>query len=317
VRLRSAVLLSSVALAALALTGCSGDPAPEATPTSTAGAAGDLCGAALGEGASTDGLTVGGEVGATPTLDATLPLEIAEPSRLVVTEGDGDELAEGDWFEYSMAIFDATTGELAQAGGFGEHMVPIQASAQSGVGQLIGCATVGSRIAVTIPGSEQGAAAVYVIDVNDVVDLPTKAWGEDQTPVDGQPTVKLAKDGAPTITLPDTDAPTETVVTTLKKGDGAVVESGQDVLAQYTGVKWSDGSVFDSSWERGTPAPFNTAQVVAGFTKALEGQTVGSQVLVTMPPADGYGSVPGHELEKETLTFVVDILDAGSAIAAP
>ena len=159
-RLRSAVLMSSIALTALALAGCSGEPAPESTPTSTAEAAGDLCGAALPEGKSTDGLTIGGEVGAKPTLDAKVPLEIAEPSRVVVTEGDGDELAEGDWFEYSMAIFDATTGELAQAGGFDAPMVPIQASAQSGVGQLIGCATVGTRIAVTIPGSEQGAAAV-------------------------------------------------------------------------------------------------------------------------------------------------------------
>ena len=58
----------------------------------------------------------------------------------------------------------------------------------------------------------------------------------------------------------------------------------------YTGVKWSDGTVFDSSWEAGAPATFATTGVVEGFKQALEGQTVGSQVLVVIPPAFGYGA---------------------------
>ncbi|WP_262000771.1 FKBP-type peptidyl-prolyl cis-trans isomerase [Microbacterium sp. Mcb102] len=45
-----------------------------------------------------------------------------------------------------------------------------------------------------------------------------------------------------------------------------------------------------------------------GFQKALEGQKVGSQVVVVMPPSDGYGASEGHELQKESLVFVVDIL---------
>ncbi|MFJ2505792.1 FKBP-type peptidyl-prolyl cis-trans isomerase [Microbacterium sp. NPDC087592] len=48
--------------------------------------------------------------------------------------------------------------------------------------------------------------------------------------------------------------------------------------------------------------------MVAGFQKALEGQKVGSQVVVVMPPSDGYGASEGHELQKESLVFVVDIL---------
>ena len=65
---------------------------------------------------------------------------------------------------------------------------------------------------------------------------------------------------------------------------------GDTVLVHYTGVKWSDGTVFDSSWERGAPASFATTGVVEGFKQALEGQTVGSQVLVVIPPEFGYGA---------------------------
>ncbi|MBO3663276.1 FKBP-type peptidyl-prolyl cis-trans isomerase [Microbacterium sp. NEAU-LLB] len=314
-RLRPAVIMSSFALAALALAGCSGEPAPESTPTSSA-AAGDLCDVALASDDVSDAVKVEGDAGAQPTLGGEFPLEISAPARSVVSEGDGDKLEEGDWFEYDMAIFDATTGKLGAVGGFDQRLAPIQAVSTTGVGQMLGCATEGTRVAITVPGSEQSSAAVYVLDVNKIVDLPEKAWGEDQEPVEGEPTVKLDKKGAPTITLPDTDAPAETVVTTLKKGDGDVVEAGSDVIVHYTGVKWSDGSVFDSSWERGTPAPFNTAGVVPGFTKAIEGQTIGSQVLVTMPPKDGYGEGEKNadNLVGETLTFVVDILDAGTPV---
>ncbi len=122
------------------------------------------------------------------------------------------------------------------------------------------------------------------------------------------PTVELADDGDPTITIPDGDAPTEVELETLKTGDGAVVASGDTVLVHYTGVKWSDGSVFDSSWERGVPSSFQTTGVVEGFQQALEGQTVGSQVVVVIPPEFGYGAQEGHELQDETLVFVVDIL---------
>jgi FKBP-type peptidyl-prolyl cis-trans isomerase len=97
----------------------------------------------------------------------------------------------------------------------------------------------------------------------------------------------------------------------LKKGDGATVQSGDTVLVQYTGVRWSNGETFDSTWDKGgVPTPFATTGVVTGFQKALEGQTVGSQVEVVMTPADGYGEgeINENDLTGETLVFVLDIL---------
>ena len=95
-------------------------------------------------------------------------------------------------------------------------------------------------------------------------------------------------------------------------------KSGDTVRIHYTGTL-KDGSVFDSSWEAGTPASFQTTGVVDGFRQALEGQTVGSQVVVVIPPAAGYGEEGSsdNELAGETLVFVVDILGTQHAAAAP
>ncbi|MBY0690093.1 FKBP-type peptidyl-prolyl cis-trans isomerase [Microbacterium marinilacus] len=307
-RLRPAVVLSALAVTALALAGCSGDETPESTP-SASGEATDLCSLALPSGAAAEAVTVEGEAGETPTIALDGELDITTPERVVVSEGDGEQLELGQNVDYALTVFDATTGEQLESVGYDDPILPEPLSTDSGAGQLFGCATVGSRIVATVPGSDSAAATVYVIDLLGN-DTPTAARGDAEEPVDGQPTVELAESGEPTITLPDADAPTETEVTTLKTGDGDVVESGDFVLVQYAGVKWSDGSVFDSSWAAGAAAPMSTTGVVAGFQKALEGQTVGSQVLVTMPPADGYGEgeINDQDLTGETLTFVVDIL---------
>ena len=132
-------------------------------------------------------------------------------------------------------------------------------------------------------------------------------------PVDGLPTVELAEDGAPTITVPEGEPPTELVVQPLIEGTGAPVESGQTVTVHYTGALWKDGTVFDSSWENGAPFTFviGTQQVIAGWDEGLVGQTVGSQILLVVPPAKGYPrGLAGPSPPTDTLVFVIDILDA-------
>ena len=123
----------------------------------------------------------------------------------------------------------------------------------------------------------------------------------------------LADDGRPTVTIPDEAPPAELKIAVLKKGDGAVVPVASDVIVHYEGINWNTKEIFDESWARGEPSPFNTAQVIAGFTKAIEGQTVGSQVIAIIPPADGYGSTgrPPSIGGTDTLVFVVDILGLG------
>ena len=268
-----------------------------------------------------ESLTVDGEVGEPSTATFDAPLEVPELQSLQIAEGDADPIEAGDYINYAMTAYDAESGEELGQLGYNEGELLPAAVAPESLGQYIGCASPGSRFVIGFPATTDSTtgteltAQVYVFDVLNV--NPTAAWGEDQEPVEGLPTVELAEDGAPTVTIPEgATAPETTELETLKLGDGATVESGDNVLVQYTGVKLSDGSVFDSSWEAGTPASFTTTGVVEGFKKALEGQTVGSQVLAVIPPAEGYGANEGNELQEETLVFVVDILGTQHVEAA-
>ncbi|QKJ19880.1 FKBP-type peptidyl-prolyl cis-trans isomerase [Microbacterium hominis] len=312
-RTRPIAALSVAALAAVVLAGCSaGTTEAEPTPSGTAG---DLCAAAVAPGAVSDAVTVEGDTGEESTATFDFPAEVDVLQSTVITEGDGDPVETGDFVSYALTAFSADDGEVLGSVGYGDDPVlPQQISPDNPLGQLLGCATPGTRVVAAFPPSESSGGEVYIVDLLDVV--PTAAWGEPQEPVEGMPTVELADDGEPEITLPGGDAPAEVELGTLKLGDGATVATGDTVLVQYKGVKWSDGSVFDSSWERGVPASFQTTGVVAGFQQALEGQTVGSQVVVVIPPEFGYGASEGHELQDETLVFVVDIIGVQHAATA-
>lgn len=62
------------------------------------------------------------------------------------------------------------------------------------------------------------------------------------------------------------------------------------VRVHYEGSLVSDGSVFDSSFERGEPADFALNQVVPGFSEAIQQMRPGDEVIATFPPAMGYGA---------------------------
>jgi len=159
-----------------------------------------------------------------------------------------------------------------------------------------------------------GSVATTVPSASASSDVPLRATGEPQEPTAGFPTVVLDDDGRPTVTVPDAEAPSELQVETLIEGDGAVVAAGDTVTVQYQGLLWADGTVFDESWQRGAPATFSTDQVIPGFADGMIGQTVGSQSVVVIPPAEGYGEAGAPQAGisgTDTLVFVIDILAVG------
>jgi peptidylprolyl isomerase len=137
------------------------------------------------------------------------------------------------------------------------------------------------------------------------------------------PTVTAKAGAGPTITIPKSaKQPTGLVTKTLIKGTGPVVAKGQTVVAQYVGEIWRTGKVFDSSWSRGEPFGFTIgatpSQVITGWDKGLIGQTVGSRVMLVVPPAEGYGKTGSSQAGikgTDTLVFVVDIVGAVSPTA--
>ncbi|MCB0949658.1 MAG: FKBP-type peptidyl-prolyl cis-trans isomerase [Mycobacterium sp.] len=119
---------------------------------------------------------------------------------------------------------------------------------------------------------------------------------------------------APSITVEAPFSVTETQVHTLQAGDGPVVADTATASVCYMGVNGRDGSVFDSSYDRGASVDFPLDGVVPGFQKAIAGQNVGSTVAVAMTSADGYpdGQPAAGILPGDTLVFEIKILGASS-----
>ncbi len=170
------------------------------------------------------------------------------------------------------------------------------------------CATAGSRLLIGLPaGTAAKGATVAVVDVAKVY-LPHAEGSLQYNDALGLPTVVRAPDGRPGIIIPDAKKPTKLVTPDPDQGHRAKVKATDTVRVQYTGVDWDSKTVFDSSWDK-QAASFPLDQVIPGFGKGLAGQTVGSQVLLVVPPKDGYGAQgSGAVKPNATLVFVVDIL---------
>lgn len=322
--MRTAVSVLVVAVLGVTLSACTagGGTDPNADGSS------DGC-KAVATGPLAASVTVGGEFGATPEVAIDSPLAVETTERAVLIQGDGELVTVGANVKVDYQLFNASTGDLiggTEFSGDSAQSLPMDATQLiPGIVDVLNCTPVGSRVLGVLEsadawgpqgqpqlGVEADTDIVFVADVIEISPPPLeRADGEDQPPVEGMPTVVLDESGAPTITVPATDPPVETEVAVLKKGDGEVVQQGADVVVHYTGMIWASGVVFDSSWEKGSPATFNTRGVIGGFTAALEGQTVGSQVLVVIPPDQGYGAAGNPDAGisgTDTLVFVVDIL---------
>ncbi len=326
VRLRPFAALSVAATAAVLLAGCSGLGGGGATPSAsgTDAPAVDLCDAQAPSGAASDAVTLDGDAGTPSTATFSSPVEITTLEVTTIDEGSGDPVADGDYVSYALTAYDAATGEkLGELGYQPGEVLPQPIAAANPLGQFLGCGAPGERVVAALPASgtegdtDYVASAIYVVDLLERV--PTAAWGAEQPAVDGLPIVTLAEDGTPSIEVPKTDPPAETQIATLKKGDGYTVASGDQVLIQFRGARWSSGELFDGgdTWASNSPYTGQTTGFVPGFSKALEGQTVGSQVLVVITPADGYGEgeINADDLTGDTLVFVIDILGAQKVVA--
>ena len=123
--------------------------------------------------------------------------------------------------------------------------------------------------------------------------------------------VKVSSGDTPTVTVAKGFSVTKTETKVLKQGTGAEVASGEAVKVNYVAVNGRTGKQFDSSFTTGKPYTVDLVEtkILPGFIKGLEGQKIGSRVLVAISPKDGFGQAQKKlDIEKnDTIVFLFDI----------
>jgi FKBP-type peptidyl-prolyl cis-trans isomerase len=122
---------------------------------------------------------------------------------------------------------------------------------------------------------------------------------------------------APAATAPKDTKETGKVTTTasglkyevLTEGSGPKPSATDTVTVNYKGTL-TDGTVFDSSYDRGQPATFPLNRVIKGWTEGVQLMNVGSKYRFTIPPELGYGAAGagGKIPPNATLVFEVELL---------
>jgi FKBP-type peptidyl-prolyl cis-trans isomerase len=289
------------------------------------------CVAPVKSGDASSIVTATGAFGAKTTVDFPTPLVTKDLEVSTITKGAGKTIYEGQFVDFQATVLDAKTGKAIFATSFDKNNAARvkAASDVTGIGPILQCATVGSRLAATLTvrdfAGKKGIDASYGLGLNDtlvfVIDVVAgylgRADGVDQILQSGFPTVVLAPSGQPGLTIPNTPAPTDLQIEVLKRGDGAVVKKNDIVVMNYTGVIWATQKAFSTNWDQVAnnfqAKPLDSTDgggVVPGLATALIGQTVGSQVIVVIPPKDGYptNSLPPGVTAGSTLIFVFDVL---------
>ena len=95
----------------------------------------------------------------------------------------------------------------------------------------------------------------------------------------------------------------------MNSGNGEKPTAEDQVTVHYHGML-TNGTVFDSSVDRGEPAQFGVTQVIAGWTEALQLMSIGDKWKLTIPPSLAYGDKGAGGLigPGETLVFEVELL---------
>jgi FKBP-type peptidyl-prolyl cis-trans isomerase len=318
---RFPAIISIPLLACVVLAGCGSSKATSSASASASASA-----------AANSSVTASGSFGSAPKV--TIPKAKAGSKLEVKTliQGSGTTLTKADALAANFVLyFWSGTASSLKASTFTSNPTVIGGTMLPGLETALIGKKVGSRVLAVIPpaqgygtsGNSQlgitgSTTLVFVIDVLKSYADSQAATGTQESNGGGTlPTVSAKAASAPTLTFPSSAPPSTLVTKTLIKGSGPKVVKGEYVIAQYVGYIWRTKKVFGSSWSSGSPFGFTLGaspeQVIPGWDTGLAGQTVGSRVLLSIPPKQGYGSAGASQAGikgTDTLVFVVDIIDA-------
>ena len=304
-------LMLGLALAACG--GDSGEPGSESTS----------------EGSSLESVTIEGDVGSDPDVTWDGEIKAGDVESTVVSEGDGEEVEDGDsvfahiWIgngttqQKAYSTYDSSTPQLLSVDE--KALSPLFLEAVQG-------RTIGSRVALaasaeTAFGPEGNTSLGIgnkdsILTIVDIVSgIDDEADGKEVKAPAWAPSFQGDEEAPTGFDFSGTPAPTGKLQqATLIQGEGPEVKQGQTIAVDYLGQVYEGAKPFDESYSA-NPASFaiGTGGVIKGWDQALVGKTVGSRVVLAIPPDLGYGKEGNKEAGikgTDTLYFVVDILGA-------
>ncbi|WEV47039.1 FKBP-type peptidyl-prolyl cis-trans isomerase [Bifidobacterium sp. ESL0690] len=270
------------------------------------------------DGTQMAGVKATGELGKKPKITFHTPMSVVNNSYAVLQKGNGAALQKDNHICVQGVALNAKDGSEMMS--TWEKNTPdcSMVMNEEGTGKTYYNVLKNQKINSTVAfgvNDHNKASTSYIMAITIVSQSKpmTRAEGDKVTDVPADlPKVTLNEKGAPSIDFNGYKPGNNLVVQPLIKGKGKKVAETDTIDAHYTGwVMGADGkpSKFDSSWDRGKAAQFSLQQVVKGWTQGLAGQTVGSQVLLVIPPDLGYGNQAQSKIPaNSTLYFVVDIL---------
>lgn len=317
-------------MAALAACGDSKTDDAKASDSASPSASTPASAAAMTDG-TVDGITVKGDVGAKPTVTwGDQGVTATDPVRQVVVTGTGPTVEAKQKVFVHLWVGNGTTKEESYSSyGQAPQVVSVDPTqtlailSDAIVGQKVGSRIVVAQSAVGAFGDPTGNAglklgkddtAVFVIDVMST--LLSAPDGATKQPAPWAPKLITASDIPTGFDFTGTPKPSgKFQITTLIEGTGAPLAKGQTAYVNYLGQVYNGAKPFDESYTTGQPFSFAVGggQVIKGWDQGLEGVTVGSRVIVQIPPSWGYGAQgqSGAGIKgTDTLYFVVDVLGA-------
>lgn len=318
---KAVALLASIALAgSLAACGSSSSSSSSSSNSSQSTAKSGI--------PALDGITLSSTAkSGEPSITFSHPKKISAFSATLLRSGKGTKVTTGQRLCFNSSAWNARTGSKVSStwkSGHQDCSVTLNGNIQASMRTLLTGSRIGSIWAFGLPGSSTGStsstvnnddAYIMVMKLETARTDPTRANGTKVNNIPSNlPRVSLAANGEPSINMNGYKSNGKLVAQTLLQGHGATVTSSNTLLVQYSGWLLSNGKQFDSSWKRGKngePIEFQLSGVVKGWQQGLQGQKVGSQVLLIVPPSLGYGSTAQKGIPaNSTLVFVVDILAA-------